>query len=56
MTTRTDDDRLTESGSAMEAGYAAWKRAKVEAGLAQSRDRAAMIPVERIWRDLKLER
>ncbi|MEG3088064.1 hypothetical protein [Sphingomonas sp. PB4P5] len=38
-----------------ESGYAAWQRAKIERGLAQSRDRAAMIPVEQVWRDLKLE-
>ncbi len=56
MATRSDDDRMTESGGTTARGYAGWKRAKIEAGLAQSRDRAAMIPVEQIWRDLKLER
>lgn len=39
-----------------EPGYAAWKMAKIERGLAESRERTAMIPVEQVWRDLKLER
>ena len=34
----------------------AWMRAKVEIGLAQSRDRTAMIPIEQVWRDLTVER
>lgn len=33
-------------------GYAAWKRAKIERGLAQSRDRTAMIPAEIVLRQL----
>lgn len=51
-----DREKLDAEGGATEPDYAEWKRAKVEKGLAQSRDRAAMIPVEQIWRDLKLER
>ena len=51
-----DRDKLTAEGSPTEPGYAAWKQAKIEQGLAQCADRAAMIPVEQIWRDLKLER
>jgi len=39
-----------------EPGYAAWKRARIERGLAESRDRSVMIPVEQVWRDLELER
>ena len=35
--------------------YDAYVRAKVLLGLEQSRDRAAMIPIEQIWRDLGLE-
>jgi len=50
------DDKLVDEGGVPEAGYAAWKRAKIARGLAESRDRAAMIPVEQVWRDLKLER
>ena len=38
-----------------EPGYAVWEREKIERGLAQSRDRAVMIRVEQVWRDLKLE-
>ena len=51
-----DLDKLTAEGGAPDAGYAEWKQVKVEKGLAQSADRAAMIPVEQVWRDLKLER
>ena len=40
----------------VEPGYDEWKRAKIERGLAESRDRSAMIPVEQVWRDLDLER
>lgn len=50
-----DRDKLDVEGGVAEAGYIDWKRAKVEKGLAQSRDRSAMIPVEQVWRDLKLE-
>lgn len=39
-----------------ERGYDAWKRGKIERGLAQAKDRSAMIPVEQILRDLRLER
>lgn len=50
-----DRDKVEPSGNAVEAGYDAWKRAKIENGLLESRDRAAMIPVEQVWRDLRLE-
>jgi hypothetical protein len=53
---RSLDDKLNEAGGAPERGHAAWKRAKVEAALEQSRDRGAMIPVEKLLRDLGLER
>ncbi|WP_203310239.1 hypothetical protein [Sphingomonas beigongshangi] len=33
---------------ARDGGYAAWKRAKIERGLAQCRDRSAMIPADAI--------
>jgi hypothetical protein len=39
-------DKLDAEPVATEAGYDAWKRAKIERGLEQSRDRAAMIPVD----------
>jgi hypothetical protein len=48
-------EKVAEQAGAAEPGYAAWERAKIERGVAQSRDRAAMIPVEQVWRDLKLE-
>lgn len=51
-----DRDELQADGETPEPGYAAWKQAKVEKGLAQTADRSAMIPVEQVWRDLKLER
>lgn len=51
-----DRDKLQGEGGTVEPGYAVWKQAKVERGLAQTADRRGMIPVEQIWRDLKLER
>ena len=45
-------DGIAADGGPAEPGYAAWKRAKVERGLAQSRDRTAMIPIEQVWREL----
>ncbi len=39
-------------GPANEQDYVAYKRAKIERGLEQSRDRSAMIPIEQVWRDL----
>ena len=50
------DHELPEDGEAIEPGYAKWKRAKIEGGLEQARDRSVMIPLEQLWRDLKLER
>jgi hypothetical protein len=37
---------------AIEPSYDAWFRAKVARSLEQNRDRAAMIPVEQVLRDL----
>ena len=48
-------DKLAEDAGPAERGHAAWQRVKIERGMAQSKDRAAMIPVEQVWRDLKLE-
>jgi hypothetical protein len=47
--------KTDESDAPLERGYDAWKRAKIERGLAQAKDREAMIPVERILGDLGLE-
>ncbi len=54
--TLPDREKLDSEGAAVEPGYAEWKRANVAAGLAQSCDRKAMIPVDQVWRDLNLER
>ena len=40
----------------VDRGYDGWKRVKVERGLAQARDRSAMIPAEQVLRDLTLGR
>ena len=45
-------DKLDGDGVAAERGHDAHVRAKVERGLTQSRDRHAMIPVDRVLRDL----
>jgi len=45
-------DKIAEEGGPAERGHEAFKRAKVERGLAEAKDRAAMIPAERVWRDL----
>lgn len=49
-------EKLEDFGAPLEPGYDAWKRAKVERGLAQAQDRSAMMPVEQVLRDLKIER
>ncbi len=52
------DPRLKtdEIDGPVERGYDAWNRAKIERGVAQARDRDAMIPVEQLLADLRLER
>ena len=47
-------DKIDESDAPAERGYAAWKLGKIERGLAQAKDRGAMIPVEQIVADFKL--
>lgn len=54
VATRSEDLRPDKRLEAQEPGYAEWKRAKIERVLTHSKDRAAMIPAERIWRDLGL--
>jgi hypothetical protein len=49
-------DKLSDETGATERGYDAWKRAKVERGLAQAKNRAAMIPAEQVLDTLKLAR
>jgi hypothetical protein len=45
-------DKLSAANDAIDHGYEAWLRAKVEQGLAESRDRAAMTTVEQVLRNL----
>lgn len=55
MASKVDQHHEPEGGAGgSDLGYAAWKRAKIERGLAQSRDRATMIAAEQVLRDLKL--
>lgn len=54
MATRREDVAPDERLEAQEPDYNEWKRAKIERALAQSEDREAMIPAERIWRDFGL--
>ena len=49
-------EKVATTGGAPERGHAAWLRAKVERGLAQARDRDAMIPAAQLLRELGLER
>lgn len=49
-------DKLDDDTGATEPGYAAWKRAKVERGMEQAKDRAAMIPTKQVLDALKLAR
>jgi hypothetical protein len=48
-------EKVSEQAGVPESDYAAWERAKIERGLTQSRNSAATIPVDQVWRDLKLE-
>lgn len=56
MATRPQDKPDASSGASDEAKHDAFVRAKVRRGLAESRNRAAMIPLEQAWRDLTGER
>ena len=47
--------KIAGTGETPERGHAAWKRAKIERGLAQAEDRASLIPADKVWRDLGLE-
>ena len=49
-------DKLADETGIAEPGYDAWKRAKVERGLAQAKNRTAMIPAEQVLDTLKLAR
>ena len=47
--------KVAETGELKERGYASWKRAKIEYGLEQSKDRNTMISSNIVWRELGLE-
>ncbi len=49
-------DKIDGAEGASDCGYAAWKRAKVEHGLTEARDRRAMIPAESLLRGLGCSR
>ncbi|WP_199555930.1 hypothetical protein [Sandaracinobacteroides hominis] len=48
-------EKISDVAGPKEAGYDAWKRAKVERALADCDDRHKMIPAEQVWRELGLE-
>lgn len=48
-------DKVTNAPGETECGYAAWKQAKVARGMAQAKNREAMIPMEQVLRDFGLE-
>ena len=48
--------KVGEHDGAVERGHEAWKRAKIERGMAQAQDRDSLIPMDRILRDFGLER
>jgi hypothetical protein len=48
--------KVADEQGSVEKGYAAWKRAKVERGLAQAKDRESLIPAQKVWREFDLER
>ena len=53
---RPADDKLRETGGAPERGHADWKRAKIERGIEQAKDRTKMNSAEQVLRDFGLER
>ncbi|MEG8043496.1 hypothetical protein QP164_12480 [Sphingomonas sp. LR59] len=42
----------TKSAQKAQRDYDAWKRAKIERGMVQARDRSMMIPIEQVLREL----
>lgn len=55
MATRAEARDKVEVAGGVAAEHDAYVRAKVRKGLEQSRDRAAMIPIGQVWRDLSVE-
>ena len=50
-----DPTKVTDAQGSVEKNYAAWKRAKVERGLKQAKDRDSLIPAQQVWREFNLE-
>ena len=50
------DFKTADTGESIERGHAKWKQEKVARGLEQAKDRDSMIPADRVWRNLGLER
>ena len=48
--------KVADTGETPEHDHAAWMLAKVERGLTQAEDRASLIPADKVWHDLGLER
>ena len=51
------EEHLTPAGQpSNDPEYLAWKKAKIEKGLAEAQDRTKLIPAHKVWEDLGLER
>lgn len=51
------DEHLTPAGTpSSDPEYVAYKKAKIEKGLAEAEDRSKLIPAHKVWEDLGLER
>ena len=48
--------KVTDGDDVSEAGYAAYKKQKIERGLEQAKHRESLIPADQVWRNLGLER
>lgn len=47
--------KIVDTDEPVARTYKAWKRDKVERGMEQAKDRAGLIPADKVWRDLGLE-
>jgi hypothetical protein len=52
----TDAAKTAETGERPEKGHDAWARRKIARGLVEAADREQLIPADKVWRDLGLER
>ena len=51
-----EDDLLSDTGVKADTGYAVFKDAKVKQGLKEAQNRSQMVPAEKVWEKLGLER